>query len=230
MSDLLCLATIALAGLTQASLQLSFGALILLYHSSMGRHRRAKTRFLARYYIWGVTAVSFLLICTCAFLISNLAGGALPVAVLAVLVGILLAISFVMWALYFRAGKGTELWLPRSVSRYISRRAKHANDNIESFSLGMLSSIAEIPLSIVLGVVAANAMLAMSAEWQILAAIFYAALSIAPLIYLKITIKTGRNALEIQKWRQKNKKFLKNIASSSFITLALFVVAFWVLG
>lgn len=229
MSDLLCLATIALAGFTQASLQLSFGALILLYHSSMGRHRRAKTRFLAKSYIWGAAAVSFLLVCTCAFLINSIAGGALPIIALTILVGILVAVAFIMWALYFRSGKGTELWLPRSFTKYISRRAKYANDNVEAFSLGMLSSIAELPLSIVLGLIAANAMLSMSSQWQILAALFYAALSITPLLYLKINIKTGRNALEIQKWRQKNKRFLKNAASSGFLTLALFVVAFWVL-
>ena len=218
MSDLLCLATIALAGLTQASLQLSFGALILLYHASMGRHRRKRTRFLAKSYIWGVGTVSFLMICCLAFLIDTIMGGALSILGLLILVGTLCAIAFVMWGLYFR-GTGTELWIPRNLSRYVSRRARNTNDNLEAFSLGMLSNFLEMPLSIVLSLVAANAMITMSSQWQVLA---------APLIYLKLTIKTGHNALEIQKWRQKNKKFLKNIASSSFLTLALFIIAFWV--
>lgn len=227
MSDLLCLATIALAGLTQASLQLSFGALILLYHASMGRHRRKRTRFLAKSYIWGVGTVSFLMICCLAFLIDTIMGGALSILGLLILVGTLCAIAFVMWGLYFR-GTGTELWIPRNLSRYVSRRARNANDNLEAFSLGMLSNFLEMPLSIVLSLVAANAMITMSSQWQVLAALLFAMLSIAPLIYLKLTIKTGHNALEIQKWRQKNKKFLKNIASSSFLTLALFIIAFWV--
>ena len=229
MSDLLCLATIALAGLTQASLQLSFGALILLYHSSMGRHRRRKTRFLAKSYIWGVGTLSFLLICSLAFLINNVVGSALSVPMLLIVVGILCAVALVMWGLYFRSGKGTELWLPRNLSRYVSCRVKNVNDNLDAFSLGMLSNFLELPLSLVLCLVAANAMLAMQAKWQILAALLFAVLSITPLLYLKISIKTGRNALEVQKWRQKNKKFIKNIASSSFLTLALFMVAFWVM-
>ena len=229
MSDLLCLATIALAGLTQAFLQLSFGALILLYHSSMGRHRRRKTRFLAKSYIWGVATISFLMICCLAFLIQNIIGGALPVVGLIILIGILCATAIVMWGLYFRNSKGTELWLPRNLSRYVSRRAKSVNDNLGAFALGMLSNILELPLSIVLCLISANAILGLQASWQIPAALLFAILSVAPLIYLKLTIKTGRTALEIQKWRQKNKKFLKNIASSSFLTLALFMIAFWVM-
>lgn len=154
-------------------------------------------------------------------------GGALSILGLLILVGTLCAIAFVMWGLYFR-GAGTELWIPRNLSRYVSRRARNTNDNLEAFSLGMLSNFLEMPLSIVLSLVAANAMITMSSQWQVLAALLFAMLSIAPLIYLKLTIKTGHNALEIQKWRQKNKKFLKNIASSSFLTLALFIIAFWV--
>ena len=124
MSDLLCIATIVLAGLVQASLQLSLGGLILLYHASMGHHRRRKTRFLAKNYIIGAAVISFLMVCALGFLISSLFDGALKTEYLTVCVGIFLASALVMWFFYFRRGKNTELWLPRAFTRYINRRAK----------------------------------------------------------------------------------------------------------
>ena len=191
MSDLLCVATIVLAGLVQASLQLSLGGLILLYHASMGHHRRRKTRFLAKNYIIGAAVISFLMVCALGFLISSLFDGALKTEYLMVCVGIFLASALVMWFFYFRRGKNTELWLPRAFTRYINRRAKATNDNIEAFSLGMLSSFAEMPLSIALYFVVANCILSLSAQYQILAVLGYTLMSVFPLCILKLRVKTG---------------------------------------
>ena len=138
MSDLLNIATIVLAGIIQASLQLSLGGLVLLYYSSMGHHKRRKTRYLAKSYIWGASAISFVIVCAGAFVLQNTLGGPIPHGWMMVAVGALIACALVMLLGYFRDGNGTELWLPKSVSRYITRRAKTANDNVEAFSLGML--------------------------------------------------------------------------------------------
>ncbi len=228
MSDLLGFATIALAGFTQASLQLSLGALILLYHSSLSRHRRKKTRYLAKSYIWGAAAISILMVSSLAFIISRFMPQGLSVFQFIILIGLLCASALIMFLLYYRRGKNTELWLPRSFSRYISRRAKNTNDAIEAFSLGIISIVTELPLNIALYTIAANAILGMRLELQFLALLCYAIVAVSPLIYLKLSIKTGKNAISAQKWRQNNKKFLKNISGSSFLTLALFIFAFWI--
>lgn len=229
MSDLLCIATIALAGMVQSSLQLSLGGLILLYHASMGHHRRRKTRFLARHYILGAGVISFLMVCAMAFLISTSFDGALKTAYLIICVGIFLASALVMWTVYYRRGKNTELWLPRSFTRYIQRRAKTTNDNIEAFSLGILSSFAEMPLSIALYFVVANCILNLSAEFQIVAVLGYTVMSIVPLLILKLRVKTGRNVIEVQKWRVQNKAFARIISGSGFLVLAGFILTYWVM-
>lgn len=229
MSDLLCIATIALAGMVQSSLQLSLGGLILLYHASMGHHRRRKTRFLARHYILGAGVISFLMVCAMAFLISTSFDGALKTAYLIICVGIFLASALVMWTVYYRRGKNTELWLPRSFTRYIQRRAKTTNDNIEAFSLGILSSFAEMPLSIALYFVVANCILNLSAEFQIVAVLGYTVMSIVPLLILKLRVKTGRNVVEVQKWRVQNKAFARIISGSGFLVLASFILTYWVM-
>ncbi len=229
MSDLLGFATIALAGLTQASLQLSFGALILLYHASLSRHKRKKTRYLAKSYIWGAAAISFLFVTSFAFIISRFFENGLPLPLLTIVLGILCASALVMYFAYYRRGQHTELWIPRSFSRFITKRAKNTNDAIEAFSLGVISVVVELPLNIALFILAANALLGISTSFLQLTAIFcYAVISVLPLIYLKLTIKSGKTAIASQKWRQKNKQFLKNISGSSFLTLVLFIIAFWI--
>ena len=229
MSDLLCIATIVLAGIVQASLQLSLGGLILLYHASMGRHRRRKTRSLTRHYILGAGVISFLMVCALAFMISSLFNGALKTEYLIICVGVFLASALVMWLFYYRRGRNTELWLPRSFTRFIQRRAKTTNDNVEAFSLGMLSSFAEMPLSIALYFVVANCILNLSAQYQIIAVIGYTIMSIIPLLVLKLRVRTGQNVVEVQKWRVRNKAFARIISGSGFLVLAAFVLTYWVM-
>ena len=227
MSDLLSIATIALAGIVQASLQLSLGGLILLYHSSMGRHKRRKTRYLAKSYIWGAAAISFISVCAGAFLIQSLMGKALRQEWMTIAVGALAACAIVMYLLYYRKGRGTELWLPKTISSYITRRARRTNDNIEAFSLGMLSAFAELPITIAIYFIVANCL--MNTSMPLVAALIYVAIVVLPMFVLKLCIKSGRNVVAVQKWRIRNKAFAKIFSGSGFAVLALFIVAFWMM-
>ncbi len=226
----MCIATVILAGITQASLQLGLGGLILLYHNSLGRHRRRKTRYLAKNYIIGSCAITFLMVCALCFLIGNFFSGALATEWLVICVGIMVASGLIMLLLYYRKGrKSTELWLPKSITRFIQRKARTTNDGIEAFSLGLLSSFAEMPFSLAIYFVVANCVLNMSAGWQVFAIVLYTILTAVPLVILKIFIKNGRNAVEAQKWRVNNKVFSKLFSGSAFMILAMFILAFWVM-
>lgn len=229
MSDLINIAIIFLAGLIQSSLQLSFGALILLYHSSISKHYKKTTRRLSRSYVIGCGVMSFLSVGCTAFLISVLNQGAMSTRGLIILIGALLASALIMWFFYFRKGDRTELWLPRSFARFISGRARKTNDPIEAFSLGVVSSFAEMPISIALYIVSANAILQLSGSLQIIGLVVFALLAIMPLVVLKIRMKTGRNVVDIQRWRVANKAFLKVISGFGFITLATTIFSFWVI-
>lgn len=228
MSDLLCFATIALAGFAQATLQLSFGGLILLYHASMGQHRRRKTRSLTRCYIFGALTITLLMVSSIAFWISQTAGRALSLEVSLVCTGAFLACAVVMWLLYYRRGKNTELWLPRSFTRYIARKASRTNDQVEAFSLGTLSAFAEMPMSIAIFFVVANTILQLSAGLQIAGIACYLLIVATPMIALKFYIRTNGNVVAAQKWRVKNKLFIRVMSSASFIVLSAFMTAFWV--
>ena len=226
MSDLLSIAVIALAGIVQASLQISLGGLVLLYHSSMGQHRRRKTRYLAKSYIWGALAISFLVVCAGAFVLERIFQGQIAREAVFVVSGMLLASAIVMWLLYYRRGRqSTQTWLPKSLTRYIARRARATSDNIEAFSLGMLSAFVELPLTIAIYAVVANCLI--STTQPFLALGIYLAVVALPMVLLKIRIKTGRNVAEVQRWRIQNKAFVRIISGSGFAVLAAVILTFW---
>ena len=228
MSDLLCFATIALAGFAQATLQLSFGGLILLYHASMGQHRRRKTRHLTTAYILGALVITMLAVSGIAFWISQLAGQALTLEMTLICVGVFIACAAIMWLLYYRRGKNTELWLPRSFTRFIAHKAKSTDDSVEAFSLGTLSAFAEMPMSIAIFFVVANCILTVSAHLQLAALLSYLLIVALPMLALKFYVRTGNNAVMAQRWRVKNKTFIRFISSLSFMMLSVFVLTFWV--
>ena len=220
-----------LAAVLHATLQLSLGSLLLLYHASLGKHIRIKTRRLVSNYILGVGMMTGLILATSCFLISVLSGGSLPVVGLLVVAGILVGLAFCAWFLYYRSGRSTELWLPKSVARFINRRAKVTESNVEAFSLGLLVSFAEMPFSLVLMVISGNGILKLTEAWQVvLAMVMYVGVATLPLVILRAYIRHGKTLAEVQKWRTKNKNFFRVLSGVGFLTLAGFLIAFEVMG
>lgn len=217
---------IVLAGVVHATLQLSLGALILLYHESLGKHIKIKTKRLVSNYILGAMLLIGLILTAMCYFISVLTAGNLSLEALAIVTGILIALAISVWFFYYRSGRSTELWLPKTVSRYINRRAGKTESNVEAFALGMLANFAELPFSLVLFLVAADSVLLLPAYWQILGIFLYTMIAISPLAFLRFSVRKGKTVAEIQKWRNKNKNFFKVLAGCGFLTLALFLVAF----
>lgn len=222
--------TIFLSAIVHATLQLGLGALLLLYHASLGKHIKKKTKQLVSNFILGTILLIILIVATSAFIIGTITSSSLPTEALAVIVGILLMLAIIIWFFYYRSRRSTELWLPKSVARYISNRAKLTESNTEAFSLGMLSSLAEMPFSMILMIIAGNAILGLPVEWQIIAVIFYALVAVLPLFILRFSIRQGNTVVDVQKWRMKNKDFLKIMTGVGFMTLAIFMVGFRILG
>lgn len=226
MSEMLSIATIILAGIVHASLQLGLGCLLLLYHESMGKHIRSRTRSLVGSFISGVGIIVFLLLATACFLVINLFNGAFTTEVLAAIIGILTALAIVVWFLYYKSGRSTELWLPKIVAKFVSNRAKVTNSNTEAFSLGVLTCFAEMPFIMILLLVTGNSILELPIEYRALAVAGYTIITVIPLIVLRLAIRTGKTVVDIQKWRLHNKTFLRVISGTGFLILGLFIFAF----
>ena len=221
---------IVLAALVHASLQLSLGSLLLIYNSSLGKHVKRKTRVLASNFILGTSLMILLGLAASAFAILSFFGGSLKIETISFVIGVLISASILIWTVYYRSGRSTELWLPRSVSRFVGSRAKVTSSRIETFSLGMLTALAEFPFSLVLVFVAASALLTFSPAYQILGIIIYISIAILPLLVCRFCLKKGNTIVDIQRWRVKNQTFLKVISGIGFLVLACFLFAFKLAG
>lgn len=206
-----------LAAVIHATLQLELGALLLLYHASLGKHVRKKTRNLVDSYIAGIGMLVFLAVAATAFILSRLFGTELYAEEILIVVGMLMALAIAAWAFYYRHGKSTELWLPRTVARFIDKRAKATNSNTEAFSLGVLTSLAEMPWTMVLFVVAANSIIVLPAAYQLLAVALYTIIAIIPPVVLRLAIRRGQTVVDIQRWRVKHKNFMRMITGVGFL-------------
>lgn len=221
---------VLLAAATHATLQLGLGALLLLYHASSGKHVKKRTKSLVGSYIAGIGMLVFLAVAAMAFLMSNYFEAPLYPEELMIVVGMLVALAIAAWIFYYRRGKTTELWLPRSVARFVDRRARETNSNTEAFSLGVLTSLAEMPFTMILFTVAANSITAMQPLQRILAVGLYTLVAILPLAIFRIVIRKTHNVTDIQRWRVKNKMFLRVMTGVGFLVLGFFVFAFEVLS
>ena len=229
MSILVCFSVVFLAALSHAFFQLDIGGLLLLYHASQKQHIPKKTRILASNYILGVLTMILLSLLATSFFLLSL-GGFLKVPELSTLVGLLFAISLIIFTIYYRVGRSTELWLPSAFTRFINSRIEITSSRVEAFSLGLLTSFAEIPFSIILFILASDSFLRLCPCLQALAIWLYLFVSTLPLLLVRFFVRKGKTVAEIQRWRVKNKLFLRLLGGVGFIVLALFIFAFKIAG
>ena len=217
---------IVLAALAHATLQMNLGSLLLLYHESLGKHIKKRTKFLVSNYIFGVFFLVLTSLAATAYFVFLFFGANLSTICLVVLAVVLVALTLCIWLFYYRTGRSTELWLPNPVAKYIMKRAKQTDSNIEAFALGLLASFAEAPFFIVLMLITADSLLKLSMPLQIAMLILYTVIALLPLVILRLAVRHGKTVVEIQKWRLNNKNFLKALSGTLFITLAIFLLAF----
>ncbi len=230
MDMLIPMSEVLLAALVHASLQLQLGSLLLLYHSSLGKHVRRKTKTIVSCYIAGIATLIFLSVAAICFIFDRFFGKALFPEEIIIVVGMLVALAVIVWGFYYKRGKSTELWLPRTIARFIDKRAKETNSNTEAFSLGVLTSLAEMPFTLVLFIVAANSILKLPGLWQIAAVLIYTLIAIIPPILLRMAVRKGETIANIQRWRVKHKTFMRVISGVGFLVLGFFLFAFEVLA
>ena len=221
---------ILLCAFSHAFFQLDAGGLLLLYHASLGKHVPKKTRILASNFLLGVAFFLVLCLLAAAFILLSVTDGALSLSSLSILVGLLFAVSLIVFTIYYRSGRSTELWLPRAVSRFIVNRAKETSSRVEAFSLGMMTSFAEIPFSLVLIVLAANSLLTLSPLSQLISILLYIFIATLPLLFIRVCVRQGKTIADIQRWRLKNKTFLRILGGFGFVVLALFIFAYKIAG
>lgn len=218
------LAIIAFAALIHASFQLSVSMLTLLSGHTIGRKAaHAKLLRLTWGFSLGAAVMTMLLISFTAYLLQQGFGGTVPPLAWAISCGLLLGLGVAVWTFYYRREKGTSLWLPRNMARYLGERTKATTRSAEAFGLGLSSVIAEFIFILAPMVISALVLIRLEPMWQIIGIATYTIVSLLSLFIVAGLVGSGHKLSRIQKWRENNKRFLQFAAGSGLIILGFYV-------
>jgi hypothetical protein len=218
------LAIIALAALIHASFQLSTSVLTLLSAHTLGaKHSRIKLFRLTTSFVFGAGLMTMLLLSFVALVLLSIFGANTPQVVWAAACGLLAGVAVSVWLFYYRREKGTMLWVPRNIARYLTGRAEATKLCAEAFGLGLTSVVGEILFIIAPIVISALVLIQLQPMWQLIGVGIYTVISLLSLIIVWVSISSGHNISHIQKWRETNKYFLQFSAGAGLVILGFFV-------
>jgi hypothetical protein len=217
-------AIIIFAALIHASFQLSVSMLTLLSGHAIGR-KTAHGRLLklTNGFFFGVAVMTMLLLSFVALILQHSFGSNVPMVAWAVGCGLLLGLGVAVWAFYYRREEGTSLWLPRGMARYLSERTKATKMTAEAFGLGLSSVVAELIFIIAPVVISALVLIQLEPMWQLAGIATYTLVSLLSLAIVNGLIGSGHKLSGIQRWREKNKRFLQFAAGSGLLILGFYV-------
>jgi hypothetical protein len=218
------LAIIAFAALIHASFQLSVSVFTLLSGHAIGsKTNQAKVVRLTSSFLCGVLVMTMLLLTFTAFLFQHFFEAGIPPLMWAMSCGLLLGLGVAVWSFYYRRGKGTSLWLPRGVARYLSARTKSTRGSAEAFGLGLSSVLGELLFILAPVIVAGLALTQLEPTWQLAGIGIYTLISLLSLLTVYGLVGSGHKLSRIQKWREENKRFLQFAAGGGLLVLGFYI-------
>ncbi len=216
------LLVVILAAMVHASFHLSISVLTLLSgHTLSKKKSHLQLTKLSMSLVFGSVFATILIFSTFAYFAGIFYNIVFSKVAWAVLDGILVAAGISTWIFYYRRGKNiqnsTELWIPRSMAKFLNERASKTVHSAEAFSLGIVSVLSEI-----LFYFASLAILAsrVSPTHQFAILVIYVLISNLPIFSIACMISGGHPISEIQAWRNKNKRFMQFSAGLGMIILA----------
>jgi hypothetical protein len=228
MDALLGISIVALSALIHASFQLTAGCLILLFYRSFStkKMRLASGRFV-RSFTTGAGLTVFVVLSALCFWLVQAFGWQTPNWLVTIEIGLLVALGVVLLFFYYRRGsKGMELYLPRGLVKFLTEQIKKTTNNQEAFVLGSAAVIAELPFSVILMLISASSIAALPINLRALGVLLHVLLSILPLLIVALAVKKRHTIGDFQRWRIKNKVFLKNLSGLCCFVLAAYLVVF----
>lgn len=223
---------VAFIAVIHAAFQVATSVLTLLSGHSLIRskaHKRIASLNLS--YIAGVGFTTYLLLSTLTFALTLWASYDIVDTLWVLVIGALVTIGFLIILFYYRSDKGTQLWLPRGVASYLESRSKKTKNAVEALALGVMSALAELPLTAVLFVTTALIVAStMAVDDYTLVLSLYSLTVAIPLLLIAALLASGHKLSHIQRWRETNKLFLQYVSGIGFIITAIFVWVQFVLG
>lgn len=222
------LSVVILAAMVHASFHLSISVLTLLGgHTLSKKKSHLQLTKLSMSLVFGSIFATVLIFSTFAYFAGIFYNIAFSKLAWAILIGILVASGISTWIFYYRRGKnvqnGTELWIPRSMAKYLNERASKTTHSAEAFSLGVLSVLSEILFYFASLAISAIFASRVSPAFQFAILVIYGLIANLPIFSIACMVSGGHPISEVQAWRNKNKRFMQFSAGLGMIILAFIV-------
>ena len=226
------LALIIFAAILHASFQLGASLLTLLSGHSLGKQRsQQRLASLNLSYIGGVFLASILLLASLSYAASLLPDTlSASTTIWTVITWLNIVVGICVMLFYFRRRSGTQLWLPRSMAKYLTERTKKTKNNAEAFTLGIGSVIGELPFLIAPLSLAAVVLVQKTPYSQASGLISYVIIASLPLLIVNAMINFGQPVSAIQHWRENYKYFLQYVAGSGLVVIGAYAFVNYVLS
>lgn len=231
MSFFISLGIVVLAMLIMTFLQLTPGTFMLFSHYTRGKYSKSRASDMSIFFILGVEVASACLFLSCYF-IANLLflyqfrPESSFFAWIAI--GVLIALGFLSIFCYFRRGRGTSLFISRSLASRIDTLARSAKSRSDSFALGAFSVLPELPFTFPLYVITSVEIMEMSIEFapSHFLTLIYILIPTIQLFIIRWNFASGRNIVDLQKSRVQHKSFTRTILSCSYFAIAMLIIYF----
>ena len=213
--------------LIQLFMQLTPGTLALFYHYALGKNNSIKADNFCLHYILGSEVFIGGIWLVVYLIMFNLIGN-VPDTVSRVIpwvfVGIFIAEAIAGLFFYYRKGRFTELFMPRSLTRGIETKAKAVKSRSDAFILGFIVGAFELVFTLPIYVVGVAALLQTTLLPRAPIIILYIIISVIPLFIIRRLYRTDHNLAEIEKKRIKHKSFIRIGMCVTFAALAAVMV------
>ena len=174
-------------------------------------------------FLAGVGIMILLLLSFTVLVLQHILSNNTPLIAWAAGAGLLIGLGVAVWAFYYRHGKGTSLWLPRGIARYLADRTKSTKSGAEAFGLGLTSGVAELIFTLAPMLITALVLIQLEPLWQLIGIAIYTLISLLSLLIVYAMVGGGHKLSKIQKWRETNKRFLQFAAGAGLLILGFYV-------
>lgn len=198
---------------------------VLTYFSSQSLSRRvSEKRLLAlgTSYGFGAVLTTTLILFGIVALTGTLTEHRRILVGIATIAAPLVGIATILW--YYRRGKGTKLWLPRSIANYLLERSRKTKSNFEAFMLGAGTVVGELPFIAAPLLLVAFVINQQSPEWWTIGSFAYALLAYLPLLVVTMYLTSGHSIARVQRWRETNKSFLQWTSGLMLMVVSTYLV------
>lgn len=206
--------------------QLSVSVLTHMSAHTLSRKASAKRLLgLGLSYSFGVFAMTVLLVLAVVSFVAIGSGSTehslrLPMLVV---VSLLPIIGLVTMFAYFRKGRGTQLWLPRPIAEYLTKRSRKTRSAFEATMLGGGTVVGELPFLIAPVLLVSTVIATQPSGLWLLLAKSYAVLATLPLLVITLYLSSGHSVARVQRWRERNKGFLQWTSGVALVLLTVYL-------